>query len=1038
MDLFWRKGYHSTSISDLTEATGVQRQSLYNAIGDKRDMFIRSLLRYNTEVRQRLQASLEARGDPVGSIRLLFDTVLCQCAEDPDKRGCFLVNTALALESQDDEIRLLVASAIEETRMFFEKLIEHGKVRGEISRDVDSAAAAAGLLATLVGIRVLARGDIKPGLPATTKRGSILHRKLTPELMDDPALGESDHRTALAGLAQLNRVAGVRSLLWREIRPLARGLDRPLRVLDVATGSADIPVGLARLAKRDLVHLDLHACDISPTALAASSRRAMAAGVTIELHEINAVTDPIGRRFDVITCSLFLHHLDAEDSLALLRNLAAATDRMLLVTDLRRDTLGLALAWIASRTLTGSRVVRVDALKSVRAAYTPTELRQLGERAGLEGAAVCGGCLAPAGVTRLRAMGMIDAGFDLRSGALSTLRLCSAWGSCTLPIRPYRAVDRRSFDASLVERAAAAGVEVLTNARAAVRPDDGVDIDMGSVRLALAPRVVVVADGLDGNSLAGRTDYGWSAPPRGPLGLGAVVPASSAHQDPGEIRMAVGADGYVGFAMMAPGVLAVGAALSAGAVKQRGPSAVVRGVLAEAAVSSECVHGARWRGVARLTRSRAGYARGRVMVVGDAAQYVEPLTGEGMSWAILCASSIAPYAERAARGKDVHREWTRFCRRSLRSRRLADPAPGGREPQPVLGDGLMPPRVLGIGCASPAHVVSADDGLELVLRVAPEHDPAWLRSLYLESGVLTRGSVLSARSMREWCSGSRGAGPTTSERLRTFAEAAPPLVESAVRQAIACSRVDPGAISHVVTVSCTGAESPGLDHALIERIGLDRGVSRTHIGFMGCHGALNALAVADAFVRANPDAVVLVICCELCSLHYQTGPVARDQIIANAIFADGASCAVVGSQGSGPELRGFSSRVFEGTADLMRWSIGDYGFRMRLSARVPVMLRRVIASWIDEWLETSGLQRSQITRWCLHPGGRDILDCIEQGLQLSPAATAGSREILRRHGNMSSGTVLWVMRDAIGRKERGPMVSISFGPGLSGEAMLLA
>ncbi len=206
--------------------------------------------------------------------------------------------------------------------------------------------------------------------------------------MDDPSLGASEHLSALTGLARLNRVAGVSSMLWREMRPLAQRIDHPLRVLDVATGSADIPVGLASLAKRDSVRLDLHACDISPTALAESSRRALAAGVTIGLEELNAVTTPIGRRFDVITCSLFLHHLDAEESIALLKNLANATDQLLLVADLRRDKPGLALAWIASRALTGSRVVHVDAIKSVRAAYTPAELRQLSEDAGLAGANV--------------------------------------------------------------------------------------------------------------------------------------------------------------------------------------------------------------------------------------------------------------------------------------------------------------------------------------------------------------------------------------------------------------------------------------------------------------------------------------------------------------------------------------------------------------------------------------------------------------------------------------------------------------------------
>ncbi len=292
------------------------------------------------------------------------------------------------------------------------------------------------------------------------------------------------------------------------------------------------------------------------------------------------------------------------------------------------------------------------------------------ERRGIPRPKVCGGCMAPAGVTRLRGLGMIDEGFDRRLGELSALRLCSGWGSCTLPIRPYRSVDRRTFDESLVERAADAGVEVLTDARATVRPDDGVLVEVGSTRLELAPRVVVVADGLDGSALAERADFGWRDPPRGPLGLGAIVPASSITQNPDEIQMALGADGYVGFATIAPGVVAVGAALSAEAVRRHGPLLTVRGVLSEARVDSEWVGGAQWRGVARLTRTRARYARGRVIVVGDAAQYVEPLTGEGMSWAILCASSIAPYAERVARGEDVEREWACFCRGSLRSRRL--------------------------------------------------------------------------------------------------------------------------------------------------------------------------------------------------------------------------------------------------------------------------------------------------------------------------------------------------------------------------------
>lgn len=158
MEVFWQKGFEGTSLTDLIEATGVQRQSLYNAIGDKKRIFIRSLLRYDTEQRQRMLSSLEARGEPHLSLQMLFDAVVDQSAKDLNKRGCFLVNTALWLQAHDDEVKMLVSSAFEDFHKFFEKQIEHGKIRGEFPSDLDSAAVASGLLGAFIGIRVMARG----------------------------------------------------------------------------------------------------------------------------------------------------------------------------------------------------------------------------------------------------------------------------------------------------------------------------------------------------------------------------------------------------------------------------------------------------------------------------------------------------------------------------------------------------------------------------------------------------------------------------------------------------------------------------------------------------------------------------------------------------------------------------------------------------------------------------------------------------------------------------------------------------------------
>lgn len=158
MQVFWKKGYEGTSIADLTEATGVKRQSLYNAIGDKRRFFVRSLLQYDAKNRQATLASMEARGEPRQAIVDLFAGVAKEAIEDPKQRGCFLVNTALELGQHDAEVQTLVAAALEDFRAFFERMIEHGKVRGEIPETVEAAATASGLLGLFIGIRVLARG----------------------------------------------------------------------------------------------------------------------------------------------------------------------------------------------------------------------------------------------------------------------------------------------------------------------------------------------------------------------------------------------------------------------------------------------------------------------------------------------------------------------------------------------------------------------------------------------------------------------------------------------------------------------------------------------------------------------------------------------------------------------------------------------------------------------------------------------------------------------------------------------------------------
>jgi len=212
----------------------------------------------------------------------------------------------------------------------------------------------------------------------------LRNRERIPELMDDPGLDLGEHRRALAGLARINRVSGSTGVLWPSISRLARELKRTVRVLDVATGSADVPAGLLWKAHRSGVSLEVAGCDISPTAVATA--QANCPDGQFFVHD--AIRDPLPAGFDVVTCSLFLHHLSSDDALSLLSRMRDATGRFVLVNDLSRSRFSFVGVWLACHLLTTSRVVRFDGPASVRSAFTPAEALAIAERAALTGATV--------------------------------------------------------------------------------------------------------------------------------------------------------------------------------------------------------------------------------------------------------------------------------------------------------------------------------------------------------------------------------------------------------------------------------------------------------------------------------------------------------------------------------------------------------------------------------------------------------------------------------------------------------------------------
>ncbi|HEY1188081.1 MAG TPA: type III polyketide synthase [Gemmata sp.] len=357
----------------------------------------------------------------------------------------------------------------------------------------------------------------------------------------------------------------------------------------------------------------------------------------------------------------------------------------------------------------------------------------------------------------------------------------------------------------------------------------------------------------------------------------------------------------------------------------------------------------------------------------------------------------------------------------------------------------------GLGTAHPPDPVTADQGLGLARALAgPDvRTSTWLGPVYANSGVAERFQVIGGPVVADVLNGTahtnspflptaenEGVGPTTGQRMEIYAREAGPLALRAARPALAESGFAPKTVTHLVTVSCTGFGAPGVDFALITGLGLSPTVARTHVGFMGCHGALNGLRVANAFATADPGARVLVCAVELSSLHYYYGS-AADKLIANAIFADGAA-AVVGSGGASPAftLAASGSCLVPNSAADMAWTVGDHGFEMTLSRRVPGLIAAHLRPWLEAWLGDNGLSLADVRSWAVHPGGPKIVSAVEECLALAPEALAPSRGVFAACGNMSSPTVLFILEKLRAAGAPRPCVALGFGPGLVAEAAL--
>lgn len=355
----------------------------------------------------------------------------------------------------------------------------------------------------------------------------------------------------------------------------------------------------------------------------------------------------------------------------------------------------------------------------------------------------------------------------------------------------------------------------------------------------------------------------------------------------------------------------------------------------------------------------------------------------------------------------------------------------------------MTARILSIGTAVPDTTLEQNDMRDFFAR-QPGYDRLARRLVHAAfdaAAIERRHSVLP-----ELAAGAIGNGifldegrllaPSTAVRNALYTREAPVLSADAARRALAEARVEASEVTHVVTASCTGFYAPGPDYRLVRDLGLAPTVERDHIGFMGCAAAFPALRAAARICAALADAVVLVSCTELCSLHIRSSA-DPEQIVASSVFADGSAAAIVSAarpSQSGLDLDGFRTTLTEDGESDMVWTIGDEGFEMTLTAEVPRIIGREIRAAVQGFVGASAPNA-----WAVHPGGRSVLDRVETGLGLDPDSLAASRAVLSRYGNMSSATVLFILRDLLRDDSLGEgatIAGLAFGPGLTVESAL--
>jgi alkylresorcinol/alkylpyrone synthase len=341
-------------------------------------------------------------------------------------------------------------------------------------------------------------------------------------------------------------------------------------------------------------------------------------------------------------------------------------------------------------------------------------------------------------------------------------------------------------------------------------------------------------------------------------------------------------------------------------------------------------------------------------------------------------------------------------------------------------------RLVSLATAVPDHVLLQDEAADSARMLFGERYGAFDRmaSVFGTAGILKRHSVCPL----QWFNAPRG----WKERTAAYLEGAQKLFVDAATRALQSAELDPGDVDAVVMVSSTGIATPSLEARASVAMGFRTDVQRVPVFGLGCAGGVSGLAIAARLAKAQPGANVLLVVLELCTLAFRLDRLSKANMIATALFGDGAAaCVLRAGNGGIAEIDGSGEHLWPDTLDIMGWDVDAQGFEVIFAQAIPTFAEKHLHAAISGILARAGIAMRDVDRFCCHPGGAKVIVALEHALGLTPGTLDHEREILRQYGNMSSATVFFVLDELLRTGLPARTAMTAMGPGFTASCVSL-